>query len=88
MWWILVDFGPKRCLEGHGAPKKPPGRALGTSKGATEQKSAVFGCLFGAILEPKLGPKPPRAVFRIVKITLVFIAFLALGGPGGGLGGV
>ena len=83
-----MDLGPKRRLEGHGAPKKPPGRALGTSKGAKEQTSAVFGCLFGAILEPKLGPKPPRAVFRIVKITLVFIAFLALGGPGGGLGGV
>ena len=65
--WNLVDLGPKRRLEGHGAPKKPPGRALGTSKGATEQKSAVFGCLFGAILEPKLGPEPPRAVFKIVK---------------------
>ena len=36
--WILggcwVDLGTKRRLEGHRAPKKPPGRVLGTSKGA------------------------------------------------------
>ena len=42
---------------------------------------------FGAPFGPIFGPDPSRAALKIVKKPLVFITFLALGGPGGGLGG-
>ncbi len=38
-------------------------------------------------MEPKLGPEPPRTVFRIVKITLVFYCISGTGGSRGRLGG-
>ncbi len=76
----MTDLGPKWRLEGHKAAKKLPGRARGTTLEPKRRKCADFGCLFGAILEPKSSPKPPRSVFEIVEKQLVFYCISGTGG--------
>ena len=87
---LLLDFngfGLKKAAGGAPGGQKAAWGALGTSRGAKGRTSAALGCPFGALLEPKTDPKPLRAVLEIVKKHKIFIAFLALGGSWGRLGG-